>query len=173
MISNVTRECQYDLVSVGYKFHYRGGVSYIRFLDSSGPTGCSDQSSKALTVGTRWMPSGSALCLRARLGPSRGMTVSPNQQRAWELRIAGQHSASEKASDGEDPFMSPWPSAANTWAGAARGFWTAEMHRQQSVGNEVNRSSRRAATGSARRTRCSLDPIEVMRAVSGPLTPCA
>jgi hypothetical protein len=65
------------LVSVGYKFHYRGGVSYIRFLDSSGPTGCSDQSSKALTVGTRWMPSGSALCLRARLGPSRGMTVSP------------------------------------------------------------------------------------------------
>ena len=30
-----------------------------------------------------------------------------------------------------NPFLSLWLSAANTWAGAARGFWTAEMHRQQ------------------------------------------
>jgi hypothetical protein len=31
----------------------------------------------------------------------------------------------------KNPFLSLWLSAANTWAGAARGFWTAEMHRQQ------------------------------------------
>jgi hypothetical protein len=31
----------------------------------------------------------------------------------------------------KNPFLSFWLSAANTWAGAARGFWTAEMHRQQ------------------------------------------
>ncbi|WP_114947493.1 hypothetical protein [Microvirga calopogonii] len=33
----------------------------------------------------------------------------------------------------KNPWMSLWLSAANTWAGAARGFWTAEMHRQQKV----------------------------------------
>ena len=31
----------------------------------------------------------------------------------------------------KNPFLSLWLSAANSWAGAARGFWTAEMHRQQ------------------------------------------
>ena len=31
----------------------------------------------------------------------------------------------------KNPFMSMWLSAANQWAGAMRGFWTAEMHRQQ------------------------------------------
>jgi hypothetical protein len=31
----------------------------------------------------------------------------------------------------KNPWLSLWLSAANTWAGAARGFWTAEMHRQQ------------------------------------------
>jgi hypothetical protein len=30
-----------------------------------------------------------------------------------------------------NPFLSFWLSAANAWAGAARGFWTAEMQRQQ------------------------------------------
>jgi hypothetical protein len=29
--------------------------------------------------------------------------------------------------------MGLWLSAANTWAGTARGFWTAEMHRQQKI----------------------------------------
>jgi hypothetical protein len=32
-----------------------------------------------------------------------------------------------------NPWLSLWMSAANSWAGAARGFWTAEMHRQQSA----------------------------------------
>ena len=31
----------------------------------------------------------------------------------------------------KNPWMSLWLSAANSWAGAARGFWTAEMARQQ------------------------------------------
>jgi hypothetical protein len=32
-----------------------------------------------------------------------------------------------------NPWLSVWLSAANSWAGAARGFWTAEMQRQQTV----------------------------------------
>jgi len=31
----------------------------------------------------------------------------------------------------KNPWMSLWLRTANTWAGAARGFWTAEMHRQR------------------------------------------
>ena len=39
-----------------------------------------------------------------------------------------------------NPWMSLWLSAANAWAGAARGFWTAEMRRQQTAMlNEMNR----------------------------------
>jgi hypothetical protein len=30
-----------------------------------------------------------------------------------------------------NPWLSLWLSAANSWAGAARGFWTAELRRQQ------------------------------------------
>jgi hypothetical protein len=30
-----------------------------------------------------------------------------------------------------NPWMSLWLSAANAWAGAVRGFWAAELHRQQ------------------------------------------
>lgn len=30
-----------------------------------------------------------------------------------------------------NPFLSLWLSQANAWSGAMRGFWTAEMHRQQ------------------------------------------
>lgn len=38
--------------------------------------------------------------------------------------------------------MSLWLSAANSWAGAARGFWTAEMHRQQTaMANEMVRQT--------------------------------
>ena len=38
--------------------------------------------------------------------------------------------------------MSLWLSAANSWAGAMRGFWTAELHRQQSAtANEMGRQS--------------------------------
>jgi hypothetical protein len=31
----------------------------------------------------------------------------------------------------KNPWLSLWLSAANTWAGAGRGFWMAEMRRQQ------------------------------------------
>ena len=41
-----------------------------------------------------------------------------------------------------NPLMSFWLSAANSWAGAARGFWTAEMHRQQTAtANEMVRQT--------------------------------
>ena len=40
----------------------------------------------------------------------------------------------------KNPWMSLWLSAANAWSGAARGFWTAEMHRQQvAMGSEIAR----------------------------------
>ena len=32
-----------------------------------------------------------------------------------------------------NPWLSLWLSAANSWAGAARAFWTAEMRRQQTA----------------------------------------
>jgi hypothetical protein len=33
----------------------------------------------------------------------------------------------------KNPMLSLWLSAANSWAGAARGFWTAELQRQQTA----------------------------------------
>ena len=58
-----------------------------------------------------------------------------------------------------NPWLSLWLSAANTWAGAARGFWTAELHRQQTaMMNEMSRQTMRfwadvwAAPRSERRT---------------------
>ena len=43
-----------------------------------------------------------------------------------------------------NPWLSLWLSAANTWAGAARGFWTAELHRQQAaMMNEMSRQTMR------------------------------
>jgi hypothetical protein len=42
----------------------------------------------------------------------------------------------------KNPLLSMWLSAANSTAGAARGFWTAEMRRQQkAMMNEAVRSS--------------------------------
>jgi hypothetical protein len=39
-----------------------------------------------------------------------------------------------------NPWMSLWLSAANSWAGAMRGLWTAELHRQQAaMANEMIR----------------------------------
>ena len=39
-----------------------------------------------------------------------------------------------------NPWLSLWLSATNSWAGAARGFWTAELHRQQTaITNEMLR----------------------------------
>jgi hypothetical protein len=47
-----------------------------------------------------------------------------------------------------NPWMSLWLSAANTWAGAARSFWTAEMRRQQTAMiNEMTRQMVRLWTG--------------------------
>jgi hypothetical protein len=44
--------------------------------------------------------------------------------------------------------MSLWLSAANSWAGAVRGFWTAEMRRQQTAMiNEMSRQLVRFWTG--------------------------
>jgi hypothetical protein len=33
----------------------------------------------------------------------------------------------------KNPLMSMWLSGVNAWAGAARGLWTAELHRQQTA----------------------------------------
>jgi hypothetical protein len=39
-----------------------------------------------------------------------------------------------------NPWMSLWLSAANGWAGAMRGLWTAELHRPQTaIANETVR----------------------------------
>jgi len=49
----------------------------------------------------------------------------------------------------KNPLLSMWLSAANSTAGATRGFWTAEMHRQQrAMMNEAVRSltSKKRAT---------------------------
>jgi hypothetical protein len=46
-----------------------------------------------------------------------------------------------------NPWMSLWLSAANAWAGAVRGFWTAEMRRQQTAMiNEMTRQMVRFCT---------------------------
>ncbi len=33
----------------------------------------------------------------------------------------------------KNPWLSMWLSAANSWTGSARGYWTTEMHRQQNA----------------------------------------
>jgi hypothetical protein len=41
-----------------------------------------------------------------------------------------------------NPWMSLWLSAANSWAGAMRSLWTAELHRQQTaMANEMIRQA--------------------------------
>ena len=41
-----------------------------------------------------------------------------------------------------NPWMSLWLSAANSWAGALRGLWSAELHRQQTaMTNELVRQT--------------------------------
>jgi len=53
----------------------------------------------------------------------------------------------------KNPWLSLWLSAANTWAGAARGSWTAEMYRQQkTVMNEmINPKARPATKGASKK----------------------
>lgn len=44
----------------------------------------------------------------------------------------------------KNPWLSLWLSAANAWAGAARGLGTAELHRQQTaMANEMMRQTMR------------------------------
>jgi hypothetical protein len=48
----------------------------------------------------------------------------------------------------KNPFLSLWLSQANAWAGAMRGFWTAEMQRQQTqMMNEMTQQMMRFWTG--------------------------
>jgi hypothetical protein len=64
----------------------------------------------------------------------------------------------------KNPWLSLWLSTANTLAGAARGFWTAEMQRQQkAMLNEMtkpaarlpgkSRSARKASAGSRKKSK--------------------
>ena len=47
----------------------------------------------------------------------------------------------------KNPWLSLWLSAANTWAGAGRSFWTAEMQRQQkTMLSEMTKPKGRLAT---------------------------
>jgi hypothetical protein len=56
----------------------------------------------------------------------------------------------------KNPWMSLWLSAANTWAGAARGHWTAEVRRQQKkVLNEMTKPGARPASKSQSSTKSS------------------
>ena len=48
----------------------------------------------------------------------------------------------------KNPWMSLWLSGANSWAGAARGMWAAELHRQQTAMlNEMTKQMVRFWTG--------------------------
>jgi hypothetical protein len=59
----------------------------------------------------------------------------------------------------KNPFLSMWLSAANTAAGTARAFWTAELHRQQkSIAKETVRglsapASKKRAPAKRRKAR--------------------
>jgi hypothetical protein len=47
----------------------------------------------------------------------------------------------------KNPWLSLWLGAANTWAGAARSFWSAELQRQQkTMLNEMRKPRGRLAT---------------------------
>ena len=49
----------------------------------------------------------------------------------------------------KNPFLSFWLSAANQWAGAGRGLWLAELHRNQTaILNEMTRQATDFWTGS-------------------------
>jgi hypothetical protein len=54
----------------------------------------------------------------------------------------------------KNPWLSMWLSAANSWAGTARGLWTAEMTRQQNAlaRGTAKRSPARGKTGAKRKT---------------------
>jgi hypothetical protein len=66
---------------------------------------------------------------------------------------------------GKNPWMSLWLSAANTWAGAARGFWTAEMHRQQKA--MLNGMSKPAARPATKRSSSKKAPSGARRKSKG------
>jgi hypothetical protein len=53
----------------------------------------------------------------------------------------------------KNPFLSLWLSAANAWAGAARGLMTAEMRRQQGAAAAAAKRGGRAPARKARRPK--------------------
>ena len=53
----------------------------------------------------------------------------------------------------KNPWLSMWLSAANSAAGAARGFWTAQMRRQQKA--TMNEAGRSASKGRAAEKRAA------------------
>jgi hypothetical protein len=52
----------------------------------------------------------------------------------------------------KNPFLSMWLTAANTAAGSARAFWTAELHRQQKA---IAKQTGRGVAAPASRKRSS------------------
>jgi hypothetical protein len=65
-----------------------------------------------------------------------------------------------------NPWMSLWLSAANSWASAARGFWTAELHRQQTDGSPDHELLGQNLDGAGRRPRTEASPL--IRSGRGP-----
>jgi uncharacterized membrane protein YdjX (TVP38/TMEM64 family) len=64
----------------------------------------------------------------------------------------------------KNPWLGIWLSAANSWAGAACGFWAAKMHREQKAmlreieklaarSASMTRSAKKASTGSRRKPK--------------------
>ncbi len=66
----------------------------------------------------------------------------------------------------KNPWMSLWLSAANTWAVAARGFWTAEMQRQQKATlNEMDKAKTAACCQKLTQKRASRGAKEIQRLI--------
>ena len=66
----------------------------------------------------------------------------------------------------KNPWMSLWLSAANSWAGAARGFWTAEMARQQKAilnGGKPAKGSSAGSRSTPKRRPASKRPRKASR----------
>ncbi len=79
-----------------------------------------------------------AICLVAPVSMVTDLEPSMRSDRSFRTRKTGFHPLTYSLNNQEaeipmtkNPWMSVWLSAANTWAGAARGHWSAEVRRQQ------------------------------------------
>ena len=64
-----------------------------------------------------------------------------------------------------NPFLSLWLSQANAWAGARRGFWSAELQRQQTqMMNEMTQQMLRFWTGAWMMPMMNMAPRDGSRA---------